>query len=103
MKQKKTGNIKRTLHYFWQALMQYKVRTFLVLFLVPTWIFVSNVVVPYGTSQIIGKLSSGDFEIASYVGILLITIIPAAINNLAVIRAIDWLDLRLRDEFCNKL
>ncbi len=95
MKQKKTGNIKRTLHYFWQALMQFKARTFLLLFLVPTWIFVSNVVVPYGTSQIIGKLSSGDFEIASYVGILLITIVPAAINNLAVIRAIDWLDWSL--------
>ena len=64
----------------------------MLLLLVPVWIFVSNVVVPYGTSEIIGKLSSGDFEIANYVGVLLITILPAAINNLAVIRAIDWLD-----------
>ena len=92
MKQKKVKNIRRTLHYFWKALMQYKIRTILLLLLVPVWIFVSNVVVPYGTSEIIGKLSSGDFEIANYVGILMITIIPAAINNLAVLRAIDWLD-----------
>ncbi len=95
MKQKKIGNIKRTLHYFWLALMQYKVRTFALLFLVPMWIFISNVVVPYGTSEIIGELSSGDFEISNYVGILLLTIVPAAVNNLAVIRAIDWLDWSL--------
>lgn len=75
--------------------MQCKVRTVLVLLLVPTWIFVSNVVVPYGTSEIIGKLSSGDFEIENYVGILLLTIVPASINNLFVIRAIDWLDWSL--------
>ena len=95
MKQKKTGNIKRTLHYFWLALMQYKVRTFALLFLVPMWIFISNVVVPYGTSEIIGELSSGDFEISNYVGILLLTIVPAAVNNLGVIRIIDWLDWSL--------
>lgn len=75
--------------------MQCKIRTILVLLLVPTWIFVSNVVVPYGTSEIIGKLSNGDFEIENYVGILLLTIIPAGINNLFVIRAIDWLDWSL--------
>ena len=72
--------------------MYCKVRTILLLLLVPSWILLSNVVVPYGTSEIIGKLSSGDFEIANYVGLLLITILPAAVNNLAVIRAIDWLD-----------
>ena len=92
MNKKSQGNIKRTLYYFWKALMQCKVRTILLLVLVPSWIFVSNVVVPYGTSEIIGKLSSGDFEIANYVGILLITILPAAVNNLAIVRAIDWLD-----------
>lgn len=94
-KKNKNGNIKRTLYYFWLALMQYKVRTILVLLLVPAWIFISNVVVPYGTSEIIGKLSSGDYELASYVGVLLITIAPAAINNLILIRAIDWLDWSL--------
>lgn len=92
MKGKSQGSIKRTLYYFWKALMYCKVRTVLLFLLVPTWIFVSNVIVPYGTSEIVGKLSSGDFEIANYVGVLLITIIPSAICNLAVIRMIDWLD-----------
>lgn len=91
----KNVNIKRTLHYFWQALIQHKVRTGLLLLLVPVWILLSNVVVPYGTSQIIGKLSSGDFEIENYVEILLLTILSAGFNNLAVIRAIDWLDWSL--------
>ena len=95
MKQKKTSNIKRTLYYFWQALMTQKIRTILILILVPTWIFISNIVVPYGTSEIVGKLSGGDFEINNYIGILLITILPAAVNNLGVIRAIDWLDWSL--------
>lgn len=75
--------------------MQNKVRTFLILILVPIWIFISNVVVPYGTSEIVGKLSSGDFEIADYTGILLLTLISAGVNNLAIIRAIDWLDWTL--------
>ena len=95
MAKKKTGNIKRTLYYFWQALLQHKIRTILLLILVPAWIFLSNVVVPYGTSEIIGKLSSGDFMVADYTGILLLTILSAGVNNLAVIRAIDWLDWSL--------
>ena len=95
MKQKKTGNVKRTLYYFWKALMQYKLRTVLIMLFVPLWVFILNVVVPLGMSQIIGKLSDGDFEIADYVGVLLFTIVPAAINNLFVVRAIDWLDWSL--------
>lgn len=95
MGKKKQVRIKRTLYYFWKALMQYKVRTILVLLLVPTWIFISNIVVPWGTSEIVGKLSSRDFDIHNYVGILLLTIIPAGVNNLGVIRAIDWLDWSL--------
>lgn len=75
--------------------MRYKVRTILILVCVPVWIFVSNVIVPYGTSGIVGKLSSGDFELSNYVGIILLTILPAAINNLGVIRIIDWLDWSL--------
>lgn len=75
--------------------MQYKLRTFLTLLLVPVWIFISNVVVPYGTSQIVGKISEGDFEFANYVGILLATLIPSAINTIFIIRAIDWLDWSL--------
>ncbi len=92
---KKLGNIKRTLYYFWKALMRYKIRTILALILVPVWIFISNVVVPYGTSEIIGKLSSGDFELQNYTSILLLTILSAGVNNLAIIRAIDWLDWSL--------
>ena len=72
---KKSGSFKRTMYYFWKALMQYKVRTILVLLLVPTWIFISNVLVPFGTSSIVGQLSTGDFEISNYVGILLLTAI----------------------------
>ena len=94
-KEKKPVRVKRTLHYFWQALMQYKARTIMVLLLVPTWIFISNIVVPWGTSQIVGKLSTGDFEINNYISILLLTLISAGINNLFVIRAIDWLDWSL--------
>lgn len=75
--------------------MRHKVRTILILVCVPVWIFVSNVIVPYGTSSIVGKLSSGDFELSNYVGIILLTILPAAINNLGVIRIIDWLDWSL--------
>lgn len=92
---KKSGSIKRTLYYFWKALMQHKVRTVFLLLLVPTWIFLSNVVVPYGMSEIIGKLSSGDFEINNYVGILLLTISSSAMNGLVIIRAVDWLDWSL--------
>ena len=95
MNKKKQGNIKRTLYYFWKALMQYKVRTVMLLILVPALIFISNVLVPYGTSEIIGKLSGGDFEIQNYVGILLLTLVPSACSNLFIIRAIDWLDWSL--------
>ncbi len=95
MKKSEKGNVGRVLHYFWKALVQYRARTILVMLFVPIWIFVSNVLVPFGTSEIIGKLSSGDFEIKNYTGILLLTIIPAAINNLVIIRVIDWLDWSL--------
>ena len=95
MRKKNEGSVSRTLYYFWKALMQYKLRTGLVLLFVPIWILISNVVVPYGTSEILGKISSGEYEIESYVGILLLTIIPAAVNNLFVIRIIDWLDWSL--------
>ena len=75
MKQKKTGSVKRTLYYFWKALMTQKWRTILVLAFVPVWIFISNIVVPFGTSSIVGELSNGDFEIRNYLGMLLLTYI----------------------------
>ena len=95
MKQKKTGSVKRTLYYFWKALMTQKWRTILVLAFVPVWIFISNIVVPFVTSSIVGELSNGDFEIRNYLGMLLLTLVPAAINNLGVIRILDWLDWSL--------
>lgn len=102
----KTGNIKRTLYYFWQALMHYKVRAILLLILVPVWIFLSNIAVPYGTSEILGRLASGDFAIGDYVDILSLTILAAGIENLIIIRAIDWLDWSmdaLGGEYLSKL
>ena len=75
--------------------MRHKIRTALILVVVPIWIFISNVVVPYGTSTIVGKLSEGDFELSNYVGIILLTVLPAAVSNLGLIRIIDWLDWSL--------
>ena len=75
--------------------MTQKWRTILVLAFVPVWIFISNIVVPFGTSSIVGELSNGDFEIRNYLGMLLLTLVPAAINNLGVIRILDWLDWSL--------
>lgn len=92
---KKKGNARRVLHYFWQALMQHKVRTFLLLILIPVYIFVSNILLPKGTSEIIGRLSEGDFEIANYTGILILTLAPVLFNNLFLVRILDWLDWSL--------
>ena len=94
-KTKESGLYRRTLYYFWRALMRCKVRTLIILLVVPVWIFISNIVVPYGTSSIVGELSKGNFELSSYMGIILLTILPAAVNNLAVIRIADWLDWSL--------
>ena len=75
--------------------MKHKVLTVIAFLCVPLWIFISNILVPYGTSEIIGKLSAGDFEIQNYVGILIVTIAPAAANWLVVIRILDWVDWSL--------
>ncbi|MBR2998594.1 ABC transporter ATP-binding protein [Candidatus Saccharibacteria bacterium] len=95
MRSQKERVYKRTLYYFCKALMRHKIRTALILVVVPIWIFISNVVVPYGTSTIVGKLSEGDFELSNYVGIILLTVLPAAVSNLGLIRIIDWLDWSL--------
>lgn len=95
MDKKKPASFGRMMHYFWQTLMQYKIRTFLILAAVPMWILISNVIVPMGASSMVGKLSEGDFDLANYGGILLLTIVPAAINNLGIVRLIDWLDWSL--------
>lgn len=88
-------NFGRTMHYFWRALMQHKWRTFTLLILIPVYIFISNIWLPRGTSDIIGMLSSGDFELAHYTGILMYTLIPTVFNNLFLVRVLDWLDWSL--------
>ncbi len=92
---KKKGNFGRVLHYFWQALMQNKMRVAVLLILIPVYVFIMNILVPRGASEIIGQLSSGDFEIANYTGVLLITLAPMAFNNLILVRILDWLDWSL--------
>lgn len=92
---KNKGNFSRTIYYFWRALMQQKTRTILILVLIPIYIFISNIVLPLGTSEILGKLSEGDFELAHYVEVLLLTLVPVAFNNLFLVRVIDWLDWSL--------
>ena len=62
-KKKKSGNFGRVLYYFWKALMQNKIRVILLLMLIPIYVFIMNILVPRGTSEIIGQLSSGDLTI----------------------------------------
>lgn len=92
---KKKVNYRRILHYFWLALWKYKWRTLTLLLLIPVYIFISNIVWSRGTSDIIGQLSSGDFELANYVGVLLFTSVPTAFNNMLLVRLLDWLDWSL--------
>ena len=66
-----------------------------MLILIPVWALIRNIVIPFGTSQIIGKLSDGDFEIANYVDVLLLTLIPAFTNNIIFIRILEWTDWAL--------
>lgn len=94
-KDKKKGVYGRILYYFWRALMRHKIRTLILIILVPIYIFINNVIWPRGTSDIIGMLSSGDFEIANYTGVLLFTLIPKIFNNLVLVRIADWLDWSL--------
>ncbi len=75
--------------------MQYKMRTILLLISVPLWVLTTKIIVPLGVSEVVGKLSDGDFEIANYTGALLLTIVPAAVGNLGIVRIIDWLDWSL--------
>lgn len=75
--------------------MRHKVRTFALLILIPVNVFISRVWLPRGTSDIIGQLSAGNFDIANYVSILLLTLIPVGFNDLFLIRLLDWLDWSL--------
>ena len=75
--------------------MRHKVRTVILLVVTPLNIFVYDVVIPGGVSEIIGKISAGDFDIGGYTGILVMTLVPMLINNLVVVRILDWLDWSL--------
>ena len=86
VKKKEQIRFGRIMYYFWRALMQYKWRTLALLVLIPVNIFISDIVWPRGTSDIIGMLSQGDFEIANYTGVLLFTLLPTVFNNIVLIR-----------------
>lgn len=75
--------------------MTQKMRTILLVLLIPLNIFVYNIVIPGGMSEIIGKISAGDFELANYTEVLLATLIPMMFNNLILVRILDWLDWSL--------
>ncbi len=88
-------NFKRIMHYFWQALMQHKMMCFLLLLFSAVNVFISSIIVPRGTSDVVGMLSQGEFEIESYVPVLMFIFIPLAFNNIVVYRITDWLDWSL--------
>ena len=85
-------NVKRTVHYFWKALMQCKIRTTILITFTCVRVFLGMVVFPKAASEIIGKLSGGDFELANYTHLLFIAVISPVINNLVITRVLDWID-----------
>ena len=95
MKRKKAGNIKRVLYYFWQALMQHKFLTAIIIVLIPVRILINNIVLPKGISDIIGLLSSGDFDFAHYQSILAFNIGMLFLEDLVIVRIIDFVDWTL--------
>ena len=95
MTKHKTSSTSRILYYFWHTLMQYKIRSFLLFILVPIHTILGYIVVPIGASQIIGLLSSGNLNFNDYVPALILTISSLVIQNLFLVRIIDWLDWSL--------
>lgn len=75
--------------------MRHKVRTFLLIVLVPVRILITSIIIPRGTSDIIGMLSAGEFEVSSYFPTLAMIFIPLVFENLILIRILDWLDWSL--------
>ncbi len=88
----KEKSIHRVFHYFWLALMQVKIRTALELILIPLDVFIDTYIISKGSSELLAKLSTGDFDFNSYIPILLFIIVPILFKNLILIRIIDWLD-----------
>ncbi|MDR3298089.1 MAG: ABC transporter ATP-binding protein/permease [Candidatus Nomurabacteria bacterium] len=87
--------VKRVFYYFWRALMRHKFLAIALLLLVPVNVLLGRIFVPIGTSEMIGKLSSGNFEFAEYIPLLIFTIGAAAIQNLFLVRVADWIDWSL--------
>ena len=75
--------------------MQNKIRTALVFLLVPLNVVLGYIIVPIGTSQIIGLLGSGDLNFNDYILPLCLTIGALIVQDLFLIRIIDWLDWSL--------
>ena len=91
---KKPKTTKRTLHYFWRALMQAKFRTLIVLLATPLYIFIGSIVIPKCTSQVVDLLSGESVSIDPFTTILTVYVI-AEIVRMILIRIIDWTDWRL--------
>lgn len=75
--------------------MRHKFLTIAVLILMPINMLLSQIFVPLGTSEMIGKLSAGNFDFAEYIPLLWFTIGSAALQNLFLIRVVDWMDWSL--------
>lgn len=75
--------------------MQHKVRTILLLILMPVRILINAIILPRGGSEIIGLLSAGDFDFSHYQGILLFIVMATFVEDLVIVRVIDWLDWSL--------
>ena len=94
-KKRKTASVGRVLYYFWKALWRHKFLTLGVIFVMPLYVLMSRILVPLGTSEMIGKLSSGDFVFENYIPLLAFTVGVSAISNLILIRICDVLDWSL--------
>lgn len=94
-KEKSTGNFRRVLYYFWKALMQHKVMTAIIIVLMPVRMLINSIVLPWGGSEIIGMLSQGDYELAHYQGILIFQLAALFIEDLVIVRILDWVDWSL--------
>ena len=75
--------------------MQSKIRTLLIFILIPINSILAYIIVPIGTSQIIGLLGTGNFNFSDYIQPLILTIGSLSIQNLLLVRIIDWLDWSL--------
>lgn len=97
VKSKKTtkSNAGRVFYYFGKTLWQHKFLTLGLLLVIPLNTLFSAIFVPIGASEMIGRLSSGDFEFTNYIPLLIFTAASAIIPNLILIRIADILDWAL--------